>query len=371
MTRRLLAVALVVVSACGALDGQHKDGGASTGGGFGGGGASAGGGSGGGGADAGGGGGGLDAGLDAGGGGGGGLAQGPFIFGTVGLTGSTSGLGLVGVSGEPGNVWVVQESGHTFRSTGGAFAHVLAFSYAQDIFARGSTVVVLQTRTIRTCTNGTCAADADYATFNLLTSSINHFGTGLCGRSATDLYMVGTDSSNVGVLYHFDGQTWALENQALPISGATACWVDGSDVYVSGTGGAARVSGGAAYFEAAGTNASATFYGGAAVDGVRWLVGDSASVYRHASSGWVLASSDTSTGTFHGIAAPTSLDAFVFANQGGSVPGLHCDGVAWQTATALPGFGSGYVRGATAVSPHEIYFVGENSSGPVVVRGSR
>lgn len=371
MRRALFALGFIL-SACGPL-GPNVDGGMGGGGfAFGGGtttggGASSGGGSatGGGGANT-----------------GGGTPLTPLTWNLMGVSGATSTSYVIGLSGDEGDLWAVQDTGGLFHATTGAFQKQFAFQYgAIDLFASGGTVVMIQTRTIRTCTApAPCTQDADFQTLDLLNSGMNWnlFGEALCGTSANHIAAVVSDTNSIGQLFEWDGTQWTRTLANLGLTNPHACWFDPQGrLFISGEDGAVMVDQGAATPITLSANGSA-YYRGMTVAGTNWLVGVNDLVAR--GQGATLTPVVPLGGAqMQMLRAAGGLDAnevfavgyWVSTNAIGS--GFKWDGTSLKPlgATAIIGFGSGSTVRVIHRVGSSLYFGGGDSNAPLITRARR
>jgi hypothetical protein len=392
--RRIAYLGLVVaLVGCGPLTPPGGDagvgggsGGGATGGGggaTGGGGGSTGGGggsTGGGGGSTGGGGGATGGGGGATGGGGGSTDAGlpPLTWSSISISGSTSSTPILGLSGAAGNVWALQESGALFRSTGAAFQLVTSFQYGgKGLYVSGSTVVVMQTRRLLTCTSG-CTQATDYAPLELLDSGKNYnlFGETVCGRGPSDITAIVSDTNNVAQLFRWDGSTWTRESSDLGVRYPRACWYDGAGVlYVVGEAKVVRYDQGAATPETLPGQGLTVYYGGADIGGEQYVVGPSHYIARRNGGTWQQFSVSTSSpGTLWVVGGLSATEAFAFGYYHSTAGnGFTWNGSTWRNSgDLLPGFGSqSLARTLFVTGPGELYVGGASSSGPVIARGRR
>lgn len=292
------------------------------------------------------------------------------------LSGSGSSTGIVGVGATATELWAIQRSGTLYRAKTGGLQALFDFARtAVDLFAAEDVVVVMQERALASCRplQVDCAAQMNWTYFDLLTPN-NDFAEGLCGTSATQVYAVTSNGSNVGGLYQWNGTTWSVLDRNLPIVYPTGCWVDGTSVFVAGRDGVVRYQAGAATFERMSSTLTG-YYAGATIGGQQWVVGESRRIGRRQADGtWTLVSGPmANTGILKAVGAPTANEGWAFGSAWNDSSGLAWNGSQWLTMTSpLLGFGAQSIVSRVFVrSANEVYITGSNSNGPVVLRGTR
>lgn len=377
---------MVACSACGPLGPPKTDGGTGgggslfTGGGTGGGftGGGTGGGTTGGGTGGGstGGGGGVTGGGTGGGGatGGGGGALAPLVWSSMAISGATSTSYIIALSGSATDLWAAQDTGYVFHSTGGAFSLQFPIQYGvKDLYANGGTVVIVQTRSIRTCTSN-CTTDTAFADYSLLNGTYNLFGEAVCGRGPNDITVVVSDTQNMGQLFEWNGTTWTRTNSNLGIAYPRACWFDEAGVlYVVGQDEVARSEMGATTIETLSTN-STGYYGGGSVAGTQWIVGPGHYVARRTGPATWTKFPVTTSSTLWVVGGLSANEVYAFGYWETSAG----NGFKWNGTTLspvgnlLPGTGlQSSIHAMLVTAPNELYVAGNNQSGPIIIRGRR
>ena len=372
---RWLAPLIIMCSACGPLSPPRPDGGNGGGGGFlfgGGTGGGTGGGSGGG--AMGGGGGAVGGGGGATGGGGGVLA--PLSWSSMTISGATSASYIVGISGTATDLWAVQDTGYIFHSTGGAFSLVTPIQYgAKDLYAAGGTVVIIQTRSLRTCTSN-CTTETAFADFDLLAGPYNLFGEAVCGNGPNDITAIVSDTSNQAQVFHWDGNMWTRTNSNLGVRYPRDCWFDstgalnvvGEDFVVHSESGASSNQ------PLTASPSLSIYYGGEGVGGTSWVVGPSSFISRRTGSTWTQLpqSNATTLFTVGGLSENEVYALGFWHSTAGN--GFKWNGTSFTPmgANALPNTGSGSsIRTMLVTAPNELYIAGSNNTGPIILRGRR
>lgn len=388
---RAVALGVVLLCACGPLGPPRADsgtgGGSAVGGGTGstGGGLATGGGAGttgggfamGGGAGTTGGGSPSDAGLDAGVDGGVDAGLPPLVWSNMALTNATSSSYIIGLSGEQGDLWAVQDTGHLFRSTGGAFVHQFSFDYgAHDVYAAGGMVVILQTRAILTCTSG-CTQLSDFTRLDLLNSAINWnlFGETLCGQGTSRVVAIVVNTSNQAQLMEWNGTTWSRTANDLGVVHPRGCWFDAQDrLFVVGQDGVVIEDNGGFTPVSLSSNFT-TYTSGVSFGDTNWVVGQQG--YVASGMGTTFTKLVTGGGSILWAAGGLSADELYFFGYWSSTNGIG-NGFKWNGAqlqpvgNLLPGFGAqSTVRVIHRVSDTELYVAGTNGNGPAIARGRR
>lgn len=305
----------------------------------------------------------------------------PLVWSTVGMQDTTSSLAVVAISGDTNDVYAGQEFGDLFHSTGGGFAKLFRFSSGiRSIYASGGTVVVVSGGEIRTCKSN-CTTEAAFATLSLNNSAMNwnFFGKAACGDRADHVMVIVTDrtSAAAGQVIEWNGSTWTRTNSNLGIANPTACWFDGQGNYfVSGDDKVVFVENGSSTPINFSTN-NTSYRGGATIDGVTWVVGPNLFVAK--GTGLAIAKVDTGhtvSQTLSSALAVTSDEVYLlgfFSSTNGIGAGLKWNGAGFTTVgTSLPSFGqqSG-VRVTHRTSAKEVFVVGADSDGPLIIRGRR
>ena len=305
--------------------------------------------------------------------GGGGGAVGPLTWANVSIGGVTSSSYITSISGTPTDVWAAQDTGYVFHSTGGAFSLQFPIQYGvKELYANGGTVVIVQTRSIRTCTSS-CTTETAYTDFSLLNGTFNLFGEAACGRGPNDITVIVSDTQNMAQVFHWDGTSWTRTNSNLGIAYPRACWFDeGGVLYVAGQDEVARSDSGATTIETLSNNLS-TYYGGASIAGTQWVVGQSGYVGRRNGTTWTKVAGP-STSILWAIGGLAENEMYGFGYWDSSAG----NGVKWNgsvlsaAGNLLPGTGSqSTIHTMLVTGPNEIYAAGNNQSGPIIVRGRR
>ncbi len=384
MFRPLLVCLVVALNACGPLGPPKADGGAGGGGslfgggtggnsGGGSGGGVTGGGTGGGSTGGGTGGGGVTGGGTGGGStGGGGGAVGPLTWANVSIGGVTSSSYIIAISGTANDLWAAQDTGYVFHSAGGAFSLQFPIQYGvKDLYANGGTVVLVQGRSIRTCT-ANCTTDTAFADYSLI-SPYNLTAEAACGRGPNDITVIVSDTQNMAQVFQWNGTMWTRTNSNLGIAYPRACWFDeGGVLYVAGQDEVARSDSGATTIETLSNNLS-TYYSGASVGGTQWVVGQGGYIGRRNGTTWTKVTGP-STSILWAVGGLSANELYAFGYWDSTAG----NGVKWNGTTLssagnlLPGTGSqSTIRAMLVTGPNEIYAVGNNQSGPIIVRGRR
>lgn len=300
-----------------------------------------------------------------------------MTWASMAITDATSSSYVIGLSGDVGNLWAVQDTGHLFRSTGGAFARQFSFSYgAVDLYASGNTVVILQTRTIRTCTSG-CTQESDFATLDLLNSGMNWnlFGGALCGQGASHIVAAVSDVNDKTQLFEWNGTTWSRTNTNFGIDDPRSCWFDEQGrLFVSGEDAVAFDDGGAITVIPLSSNFS-IYLGGTNVGGTNWVTGQYA--YVASGSGATLTKmTNNGESLLHAAGGLRSDEVFLlgYYNSTNAVgAGFKWDGTQLRpVGNSIPQFGAqSTVRVIYPASANELYLAGTNGTGPTIVRGRR
>jgi hypothetical protein len=217
-----------------------------------------------------------------------------------------------------------------------------------------------------------CSVFSAWEQFDLVSPN-NHFGAALCG-TATDVYMVGSDTSNNAVKYHFDGSTWQYLG-TMPILNPQRCWLDPQgDLKASGTSGIIEGIGGGVTSFSSITTQSTIFRGGTSTDaGDTWAVGDLGLIARRPASGTWSSSTGPGNNSLRAIDGPSGSELWALGSASSSLSGFLWNGQQWTAQSApMAGFGPSSVVDTIFVrSPNEVFFGGVNVSGPVIVRASR
>lgn len=289
------------------------------------------------------------------------------------ITGVTSTSYIIGISGTATDLWAVQDTGYLFHSTGGAFALQTPIQYgAKALYASGGTVVIMQTRAIRTCT-ANCTSEAAFATFDLLGGSFNLFGEAVCGRGPNDITAVVSDTTSMAQLFHWDGVSWTRTNANLGVQYPNACWYDAAGgLNVVGQDVVVRTDMGATTTETLSTNSSA-YNGGIEVGGTSWVVGANHYVARRSGSTWTPFPVTTSS-TLYAVGGLSENEVYALGYYATTVG----NGFKWNGTTLtplgniLPNTGmQSAIRSMIVTAPNELYLGGSNTSGPIIIRGRR
>ncbi|HEY0881179.1 MAG TPA: hypothetical protein VGD87_06605, partial [Archangium sp.] len=282
------------------------------------------------------------------------------------------------LGGSSSDLWAIQDTGHLFRSTGGAFNWVFTMQYgAKALYAKNNTVVIVQTRSIRTCppTNN-CTVEASYETFALLNSgaNLNLFGEAACGQAANDITVVVSDVNNMAGLIHWDGMTWTRTNANLGIRYPRACFYDSAGrLHVVGEDGIAIEEEGAITIEPITTNLT-NFSGTTLSEGQYFAVGYNALWRKPMGGTWTQFPLPT-TQTLHVAVGLLPNELYMlgyFNSTNGS--GWKWNGTTFVAAgtTLLPSTGSqSLIRTSLVTSPTEFFLGGSNTAGPLIVRARR
>lgn len=305
-------------------------------------------------------------------GGGGGIA--PLTWASMAISGATSTSYIIGLSGSATDVWAAQDTGYLFHSTGGAFSLAFNIQYGvKSLYANGGTVVLVQTRSIRTCT-ADCTNLASYADFSLLNGPYNLFGEAACGRGPNDITVVVSDTQNMGQVFQWNGTVWTRTNSNLGIAYPRACWFDAAGVlYVVGQDEVSRTDSGATTIETLSSNFTG-YYGGADVAGTQWLVGPNHYVARRTGAGTWTPFPVTSSSTLWVVGGLSANEVYAFGYYESSIG----NGFKWNGATLagvgnlLPATGTqSLIRSMLVTAPNELYVAGSNQAGPIIIRGRR
>ncbi len=291
------------------------------------------------------------------------------------ITGATSTSYIVGISGSATDLWAVQDTGFIFHSTGAGFNLVGPIQYgAKALYAVGGTVVIIQTRSIRTCTADCTTGETAFADFDLLAGSYNLFGEAVCGREANDITAIVSDSNSMAQVFHWDGSTWTRTNPNLGIRYPRACWFDSTGgLNVAGEDGVVRSESGATTNQPLSSN-FAIYYDGADFNGTSWVVGPNHYVARRTGSTWTQLPQTTMSSlyTVGGLSENEVYALGYFHSTVGN--GFKWNGTALTPLgiNTLPNTGQqSAIRSMVVTAPNEIYLGGSNNSGPIIIRGRR
>ncbi len=281
----------------------------------------------------------------------------------------------VALTGAQHDVWAALENGQLFRSTGGDFSEAVQFSAARDLFVTGGTVVLLQTRFLRTCTSG-CDEATSYDQLDLNNSAANwnYFGVALCGEGPEHIVAVTTDTANAGKLFEWNGQTWSL-GTSIPIYAPESCWFgpDGA-LYVAGSGGVVHLAHGAMTAIALGESGGYVSRG-VTLDGTAWAVGAKNLVAKGTGIELTELPTDELSNVLLAAGGFSGDEVYLL----GSYSNLTGPGYVWNGAElkplgrALPPFDSsaGIVRAMLRTGPQELFIAGTVGLTPVILRGRK
>ncbi len=309
-------------------------------------------------------------------GGGGQDAGAPLTWSNMAMRDVTSTSYVIGLSGEPGNLWALQDTGHLFRSTGGEFVRQFAFTGgAKAIYASGNTVVVLQTRRIRTCTSG-CTQDSDFATLDLLNSGLNWnlFGGALCAQGPSHVIAAVSDTNDRTQLFEWNGTSWARTISNFGIDDPRACWFDVQGrLFISGEDAVAFEDNGAVTTIPLSANFS-LYFGGANVNGTNWVTGQYGFVA--SGTGATLTALTTGGGALYAAGGLRADEVFLlgaYNPTNGVGSGYRWDGAQLRAlGNSISPFGpQSAVRVIHPASATELYLAGTDGTGPVILRGRR
>lgn len=301
----------------------------------------------------------------------------PLTWSNMAISGATSTSYVIGLSGDAGNLWAVQDTGHLFRSTGGAFVHQFSFPYgAHDVYASGTMVVILQTRAILTCSTD-CTQLTNYAQFDLLNSgaNLNLFGETLCGQGTSRMVAVVSDTDNDAQVMEWNGNSWSRTASDIGVRYPRGCWFDDQNrLWVVGQDGVVFDDGGAFTPISLSTNFT-TYTSGISFGSTNWVAGQYG--YVGSGSGATITSLNTGGDNLLWASGGLSSDEIYFLGYWTGTNGIG-SGFKWNgtqlkpVGNLLPAFGSGStVRVIHKVSDTELYVAGTNGSGPAIVRGRR
>ncbi|MGV3619545.1 MAG: hypothetical protein ACO1OB_01940 [Archangium sp.] len=301
----------------------------------------------------------------------------PLTWANMAIAGATSSSYLIGLSGDQGNLWAVQDTGHLFRATTGGFVHQFSFPYgAHDIYASGNMVVILQTRAILTCTTD-CTQLANYAELDLLNSGANWnlFGETLCGEGTSRVVAVVSDTDSQAQLMEWNGSTWARTANDIGVRYPRGCWFDEQNrLWVIGEDGVVFEDAGA-FTPIVLSNNFTTYTSGVSFGATNWVAGGNG--YVASGTGATLTPLTSNGNNLLWAAGGLRSDEIFFlgywTSTNGVGSGYRWDGVQLKPmGNLLPSFGSGStVRVIHKVSDTELYLAGSNGSGPAIVRGRR
>jgi hypothetical protein len=236
-----------------------------------------------------------------------------------------------------------------------------------DVFASGSLVVVALARSVRTCTADCALAAATWTTFPLPTA--NHDAHGLCGTSASDVWLTATNGQGDGELFHYDGMSWVFSG-AINLRLPSGCWFDGATLNVAGSTGVLR----GGQFELVEGN-GILFQDGASVGGQTWVVGaDRRIAKRQANGTWQMVSGPATQAGLFTIGGPTTNELWALGTAfSDGISGSSWNGSSWRDVPPWPGFGAqSTIRSMVVTSPTEVWFAGGNTNiGPAIVRAAR
>jgi hypothetical protein len=304
-----------------------------------------------------------------------------LTWAAMGISGVTSNSYIIGFSGAANDLWAVQDTGHLFHSTGGAFTRHFAFQYgARDLYASGGTVVMIQTRSIRTCVAPSpCTQDSDFQQLDLLNSGMNwnFFGEALCGRGPNDITAIVSDTTNNALLFTWNGTSWS-RGPSLGIAYPQACWFDANGgLYVSGQDAVLFYDQGAGSLATLSSNFTG-YNRGAVVDGTSWLSGPYDYVARGTGTSFtpVVPIGGGGNQLLWTVGGLRSDEVFALGYyQATNAVGI---GFKWNgtqlrpVGNLIPGFGQGATARVIHVTePNELFVAGGDSSGPLITRGRR
>ena len=308
--------------------------------------------------------------------GGGGGALAPLTWSTMSISGATSSSYIIGISGSATDLYAIQDTGYLFHSTGGAFSLVSPIQYgAKGLYAAGGTIAILQNRGFKTCTSN-CINDAAFTEFDLVGLPNNLTGEAICGREANDITAIVSDTNYMGQVFHWNGSTWTLTDSNLALKYPRHSWFDNTGaLMVVGEDRVIRSDQGANTPEALSTNAT-TYYGGAAVGGVNWVVGPMHYVGSDSGTGFTQQTVSTSSPSILYAVGGLSENEVYALGYWHSTAGM---GFKWNGTTltplgptGLPGTASqSTIRRIHVTAPNELYLAGSTTSGPLIIRGRR
>ena len=292
---------------------------------------------------------------------------------SIALAGATSSSYIIGISGSATDLWAVQDTGYLFRSTGGAFTLQTPIQYgAKALYASGGTVVIIQTRAIRTCT-ANCTTEAAFASFDLLGGNFNLVGAAVCGRGPNDITAIVSDTSRMGQVFHWDGVSWTRTNANLGVYDPKSCWFDlAGGLNVVGQDVVVRTDQGATTTETLSTT-STSYNAGFDVGGTSWVVGPNHYVARRSGRAWTPFTL-TTTSALYMVGGPSANEVYAlgyFATSVGN--GFKWNGTALTPlGNILPNTGmQSMIRSMVVTGPDEMYLGGSNTAGPIIIRGRR
>lgn len=289
------------------------------------------------------------------------------------LTGATSSSYIIAISGSATDLWAAQDTGYLFRSTGGAFGPPFPIQYGvKDLYASGGTVVIIQTRSIRTCTSA-CTSETAFADFDLLDGTFNLYGEAVCGNGPNDITAIVSDTGSMGQVFHWDGAAWTRTNANLGVQYPRACWFDAAGALnVVGRDVVVRSDMGATSTETLSTNLTG-YYGGGEVGGTSWVVGPNHYVARRNDSTWTPFTLSTQS-TLWAVGGLSANEVYAFGYFHSSVG----NGFKWNgttltpTGNLLPNTGTqSSIRALHVTGPNELFVGGNNQAGPIIIRGRR
>ncbi len=299
----------------------------------------------------------------------------PLNWALMTITGASSDTAIIGLGGTHNDVWALQESGGVFHSTGAAFNKVGQFGYSNAFYASGSTVAIVQTRTILTCTGG-CDDAGAYTNLPLLDGGWNYFGETVCGEGANHVVVVVTDTNSDAVLFDWDGSGWSHTN-AIGISYPQACWFDGNGgLYVAGEGGMVFLEGGASTQVPLGDNGSYIYGGVTMDDSTTWAVGSYQFVARGSATSFTQVPTSGASASFRAAGGLQSDEVFLLGYY--TTTNAIGSGYVWngtqlkKVGDTLPNMRSGsMVNAVLPAASNELFMGGSDGNGPVILRGRR
>ena len=298
----------------------------------------------------------------------------PLSWASMSISGATSTSYIIGLSGAANDVWAAQDTGYVFHSTGGAFSLQFPIQYGiKALYAAGGTVVIVQTRSIRTCTSN-CTTATAFADFQLLNGTYNLFGEAVCGRGPNDITVIVTDTQNAGQVFHWNGTAWTRTDTNLGVSYPRSCWFDATGaLYVVGQDAVVKSDMGANSVDTLSTNFM-TYYGGADVAGTPWVVGASHYIARRTAPATWTRFPVTTSSTLWTVGGLSANEVYAFGYWETSVGnGFKWNGTALTpVGNLLPNTGTqSTIRTMLVTAANELYVAGSNQSGPIIIRGRR
>ena len=299
----------------------------------------------------------------------------PLNWALMSITGASTSGAIIGLGGTHNDVWALQDNGAVFHSTGAAFNKVLQFGYSNAFYASGSTVAIVQNRTILTCT-GDCEDGGAYSNLQLLDGGWNYFGETVCGDGPNHVVVVATDTSNDAVLFDWNGSSWSHTN-SIGLSYPRSCWFDrNGGLYVSGEGGMVFLEQGASTPFSLGENGNYIYGGVTMDDSTTWAVGSYQFVARGSGTNFTQVPTSGASPSFRAAGGLQSDEVFLLGFY--TTTNAIGSGYVWngtqlkKVGDTLPNMRNGsMVYSILPTASNELFIGGSDGNGPTILRGRR